>query len=143
MNIVENTIEELATRYKYRPLPRKVRQSAHDLYNQNLNGFDIPRDCIINKTRFCIGYNRVVVGDYGAYLEVDPEFIRVDLNVATGQSWRLNQAYLLEKNLNIKYKWFEYMGHKVYLQVNTVKYADYLPGKYYIAVTAFDKLNKV
>ncbi|AXF51097.1 hypothetical protein MLDJOKPK_00141 [Salmonella phage SPAsTU] len=132
-------IDRLAERYKYRPLPKKVREEALSVYRQALNGFDRPRQATINGVLLCERWNRVVIGDYGAYLEIDESELLVQLSVPAEQAWRFDEEYLARRGLNIKYHWLTYAGVKVYHQVATVKYADYKPGKYYISVIEFDR----
>lgn len=70
---------------------------------------------------------RYVIGDFGAYIEIDPKDI--------------NQSILVKKFKGepirpIKYVWFYPNGEpevKVYYQLGTVKYADYRVGYYYVA----------
>ena len=40
--------------------------------------------------------------------------------------------------LNVKYVWLEYQGVKVYYQLGTVNYADYLINHYYVSVLELD-----
>lgn len=87
----------------------------------------------------CLRWNRVVVGDYGAYLEIDEKDLLVGLDVPPEQAWRLDEEYIASRKLSIKYHWLTFRGVKVYHQVDTVKYADYRPGKYYISVLEFDR----
>lgn len=138
MSNVDCYIQELADKYKYRPLPKTVKEEAHKLYRENLNGFEKKRDTLIDGRPFCKDYERVVVGDYGAYVEIKEGDIIQPLTVPEKQKWRYDKEYLEKKNITIKYYWLEWNGHKVYHQVAGVKYADYKPGFYYISVTAFD-----
>jgi len=67
---------ELSKRYKYKPLPRDLSEKYQQLYLENIpeflnvNGGDIilktPKGKII-----CNGYERIVIGDYGAFVEFD------------------------------------------------------------------------
>ncbi|VFR10507.1 hypothetical protein SPFM17_00026 [Salmonella phage SPFM17] len=132
-------IEGLVARYRYRPLPKKVREEALSVYQQHLNGFDKVRAATIGGVSVCLRWNRVVVGDYGAYLEIDEKDLLVGLDVPPEQAWRLDEEYIAGRKLSIKYHWLTFRGVKVYHQVDTVKYADYRPGKYYISVLEFDR----
>lgn len=142
-NVMAIFLEGLAARYKYRPLPLRggIRDDAYAFYRMDLNGFDgdVPREATIGGTRFCKKYDRIVIGYYGAYLEVSPEDIEVVLSVPPDQAWRQDTAYIESRKLNVKYRWFEYEGCKVYQQLDTVKYADYIPGKFYVGVHEFDR----
>lgn len=134
-------LEGLVARYHYRPLPKNVRENVLAFYLQDLNGFEegVTREATIDGVRFCKKYDRVVVGDYGAYLEVSADDIEVLLTVPPDQRWRSDVEYITSRNLNVKYRWFEYQKRKVYQQMDTVKYADYLPGKFYVGVHDFDR----
>ena len=133
-------IEDLAAQYQYRPLPRVRRAEALATYWAGLNGFEDPlRSLRIGGRNIATGYRRVVVGDYGAYVELEPESLLVQLALAQGQEWRANRAYVAARGLSIKYLWYTYGGVKVYFQLAGVKYADYQPGYYYISVLDFDE----
>jgi len=86
------------------------------------------------------GYNRVVVGDYGAYVEFTHE--------------QINKSAIIDKFSRgnpkpyQKYWWmesFDIDSIKIYEQIKTVKYADYKPGMFYISpVDLYDnKGNKL
>lgn len=77
---------------------------------------------------FAKGYNRIVHGDRGDYVEFDKNQIIPKLQSKFGNS--------LNENIDIYYWWLHPIGKpdvKVYLQRKTVKYADYKIGKYYIS----------
>lgn len=139
LGYIRTYIEHLAAQYRYRPLPRAVGQHARQLYLSGLNGFDdFCRPLRIRGHLVATGYSRVVVGDYGAYVEIAPEDLVVQLQLQPGQEWRADPQYLALRNLSIKYVWYTTLGVKVYFQVAGVKYADYQPGFYYISVLDFD-----
>lgn len=74
------------------------------------------------------GYQRIVIGDYGAYIEIS-QIVKDNLQVKPGQEFRLNP------DTNAKYIWYEPVDGsdvKVYFQIGTVKYADYKKGMYYV-----------
>lgn len=127
---------------KYLPLTKLLRESFYRWYNAMLNGFDTLRTPTINGVVVCSHYDRVVVGDYGAYLEFDPKYLTVELAVPPKQAWRLDEAFLQEKGLHPKYAWYEFLGVKCYHQRGTVKYADYKVDKMYIHVCAFDTFGE-
>lgn len=79
------------------------------------------------------GYNRIVIGDYGSYVEfTDQQIIKASIRVKPSQRYRLDQ----KSYPNIKYIWYEVVDDpeiKVYYQLKSVNYADYVPGRYYIS----------
>ena len=72
------------------------------------------------------GYERIVIGDYGAYIEISHEnIVKDNLQVKPGHEFRLNP------DTNAKYIWYEPIDGsdvKVYFQIRTVKYANYQKG---------------
>lgn len=79
------------------------------------------------------GYNRIVVGDYGAFIEILPERIcKTKIRVKPGQEYRINNP----QYDNCKYVWMSANDDsqvKIYHQKHPVDYADYVPGRYYIS----------
>lgn len=142
--------------WKFRPLPRKVRVDYLNLFISALNGFEgaEKRVCSIGGKIVATDYLRVVLGDYGAYVEFDEEMltIRESMLLKEKQEWRNDPEYLEKRGLTkkVKYVWYVWRTErggfqrevKVYRQLNPVKYADYLPGKFYISVHEFDMLEE-
>ncbi len=143
MQDVNSFIQQLVDKYKYRPLPKAVKGDAHAFYHDNLNGFDKKRDLLIDGRPFAMTYERIVVGDYGAYVEIKETDLLQPLTVPENQKWRLNEEYVKSKNITLKYYWLECQGKKVYHQIGGVKYADYKAGLFYISVTDFDTPSEV
>lgn len=85
-------------------------------------------------TPLCSGYERIVIGDYGAFIEIAPERIyQASLRCKPGQEYRYRDSRFSE---NVKYLWLtakDQSDCKIYLQKKTVSYADYVPGMYYIS----------
>jgi len=79
------------------------------------------------------GYERIVIGDYGAYIEFKPEDInRKDIHTRPDQKYRESERY----RDNVKYFWLETKDEshtKIYYQRKTVKYADYKVGMCYVS----------
>lgn len=81
------------------------------------------------------GYNRIVIGDYGAFVE----FSRVQacmrrLKIKEGQMYRAKDPRYAE---HVKYLWLtadDGSNVKVYDQKRPVEYADYMPGMLYVSV---------
>lgn len=81
-----------------------------------------------NGTLFATGYNRIVHGERGDYVEFEKEHIIPKLVSKFGNK--------PTDNLDIYYWWLTPVtdkNTKVYLQKKTVKYADYKIGKYYVS----------
>jgi len=138
-------IEWAGAKWKWQPLPREVKARLSLLYHQYINDFynSQHRLCVLDTGELiATDYLRVVVGDYGAYVEFHRDQLLVVPKLAVGQEWRVNETYLKTRNLKIKYVWLEYEGIKVYLQRNRVAYADYRPGFYYVSVLDFAPLLK-
>ena len=80
------------------------------------------------------GYSRIVVGDYGAFVEIaKKDIIRKNIKNKEGQEYRFRDAYFADK---VKYYWLTAKDNtdcKIYLQRKTVEYADYKPDYFYIS----------
>ena len=91
-------------------------------------GFDVDGDknCNIyskSGTLIATGYNRVVIGDYGAFVEFDnTQAIKQNIKVKAGQEYRYNDKQYSDNS-----------DCKIYFQKKTVNYADYKEGMFYIS----------
>lgn len=143
MNTTE--IEQyFAEKYKYKKLPEEASEAVRDYYERNvpehikLEGEKAPL-FTSEGTKLCDEYDRVVIGDYGAFVEFSEpasEFI-----IKPGQEYRVNDE---RYKTRIKYIWLttkDKSDIKIYLQKRTVTYADYKPGKYYVSVHEAYKEN--
>jgi hypothetical protein len=81
-------------------------------------------------TPFASGYERVVHGGRGAYVELTKEEILVSLK--SHFDTKVPEEITPEPFF---YHWLDPIGRteKIYWQINTVKYADYKIGYYYIS----------
>lgn len=135
-----NTLQieaKLAEQYKYKKLPVTLSQQYRQLYLENIPSF-LSLDgggplYSKNRTLICSSYKRIVIGDYGAFVEFDepnyPQYI-----IAPGQEYRVKDPQY--KN-NVKYIWLtlkDYSNIKIYYQKKPVSYADYKPGMLYVSV---------
>lgn len=127
---------ELAAKYKYKKLSEELSLRMRKYYIKNIPSFLYLEGGGILKTTkgtvICNSYDRIVVGDYGAFVEyANPVGQYV---IEPGQEYRIyDERY---KN-NVKYEWYTVNdgSHiKIYKQKKGVVYADYLPGKYYVSV---------
>ncbi len=82
-------------------------------------------------TLVAFNFNRVVLGDRGAYVEFLAEQIHHDaLRIPDDALWRLYG----ERGFNAYYVEYRTTDNiKVYAQKKRVDYADYIPGRYYIS----------
>ena len=129
----------LAEKYKYKPLSKELSEKFRNLFNENIPSFlnvsgSITPLYTLNGTQICKGYDRIVIGDYGAFIEVSQEHIASNFIIKKGQEYRVNDEKY--KN-NVKYIWLtinDKSDIKIYFQKKKVSYADYKPKKYYVSV---------
>jgi hypothetical protein len=126
---VLDLINELVVKYNYRSLPKKASIKYRKFFidtcpqlNHNMPIFDSDNNIIAFR------FTRIVVGDYGAFIEFD----EIDANHEIFQIPE-NQRFRLSSNFCGKYLWMTTGKTKIYKQLRTVSYADYLVGKYYIS----------
>lgn len=137
---VQEKIKRVTVEYSYKKLPFDKSIDMRQLYFENLPDFfrnnenkdiqlhDIKGNLIANK------WNRVVIGDYGAFVEInDEDIIKDNIECKPGEEYRIyDEKY---KN-HIKYQWYVVKGQtypKLYYQQKGVTYADYQPNKWYIS----------
>ncbi len=130
---------KLAEKYKYKPLPGDLSEKYRQFFRENIpewlmeSGADTP--LYTSQGSFiCGGYNRIVVGDYGAFVEFDEADTIRNFVLAPGQEYRVMDERYAK---NVKYVWVtinDSSNIKIYQQKKGVSYADYLPGKYYVSV---------
>lgn len=132
-----NTLQfekELAEQYKYKKLPVDKSAEYQKFYLENiplfLNINGGGKLYTLNSSLICNNYDRIVIGDYGAFIEfTNPASPFV---IENGQEYRYEERYKY-----CKYYWLTIPDNshiKIYLQRYPVTYADYLPGKYYVSV---------
>ena len=127
--------EILAEKYNYKNLSIKQTELTHYLYNILVpNYLDMPQSLYTSAgSLICSSFDRIVIGDYGAYIEFSSEQANKDLFIiAPGQEYRLEPRYN-----NVKYIWLTINDKseiKIYYQRHKVSYADYQPKKYYVSV---------
>ncbi len=130
----------LADKYKYKPLPSELSSKYRELYEEQTPKFlEFGGSCRLLYTKkqslICYGYDRIVIGDYGAFIEFNPDRANLDFfTVKLGEEYRIDDPYYSK---NIKYEWFTINDDsdiKIYKQKKTVSYADYKPNMYYVSV---------
>lgn len=127
----------LAKKYKHRPLKRDLSEKYRKFYLDNIPtelNVDGGVDTLftLNGSPICDGYDRIVIGDYGAFIEFSTS--PYSFIVKPGQEYRIDDE---RYSKNVKYHWLTINDNsdvKIYHQMRTVAYADYLPDKYYVSV---------
>lgn len=126
----------LAEKYKYKPLPCDLSEKYRDYFLNNIPDFlsiDGGGSLYTNSgSIICKSYQRIVVGDYGAFVEFEEP--ANNFVIAPGQEYRVNDE---RYSKNVKYVWLTIDDGrciKIYLQRKGVSYADYKAGKYYVSV---------
>ena len=143
---------ELAKMYNYGRQPTNVGNINMDIYYDFLPSFcKMERTSVRNKPGYEIPgkdyplyskdgtliaekYDRVVIGHYGAFIEIDPSDIKNDnITVKKGEEYRINNDYYKE---TVKYFWMTTKDEsdcKLYFQQKEVSYADYKVDKWYVS----------
>ena len=133
-------IENLVRDFKYKPVPLTlyygdVRETFWKLLPDWCREQNTTKTLVTkNGSTLCRGYERVVIGDYGAYVEFSKEQAESSrFSVAPGEQYRFEPRYLQ----HCKYLWYTVEDGsrvKIYRQLRTVAYADYRPDYYYVSV---------
>ena len=119
----------------YKKLDESLSNKVKEIYKKYLDILDLdPKKPIYSSNNILIAYNfdRIVIGDYGAYIEFTKEQSNYkSFVIAPGQAYRLTPKY----NKTIKYEWYttKKIDCKLYWQLRGVVYADYKPHRYYIS----------
>lgn len=135
-----NLQENLAKEYKYKPIPPLLSMQYRQDYLDSLPAGMLVqgnKNCRIYSkegTLIACGYSRIVVGDYGAFIEFSPkQAVHKNIVIKRGQEYRVNDERYAK---NIKYHWLtaaDKSDCKIYYQIKTVEYADYKPKMYYVS----------
>jgi hypothetical protein len=80
-----------------------------------------PQKVFLKDQLFLNGFDRVVLGAHGAYLEFDEEDLVMTLNLKQGRHKKYRHYFPIE-----------FPDVKIYYQLKPVSYADYRIGKYYV-----------
>ena len=125
------TVANNVTQKRYSKLPSELsdalRKHHYDLHK---HWFDYEKDFYLQNgwgTLISTGFTRLVIGDYGPYVEFSKE---------QANRSALKNKYPGKPNRPIKYYWLETKDNlktKVYYQLDTVVYADYKPGFLYVS----------
>lgn len=148
--LVRNFINELSEKNKFAKLPGSKSRAVREFYINNLppalkesykyeskSLFEMEFPCNIftaNHIQFATGFSRIVVGDYGAYIEIPQDRMFINgLKGVAGQEFRYMDDNYRDK---VKYNWLTCIADtsiKIYYQKKEVKYADYKPGFFYVS----------
>lgn len=129
----------LAKKYHYAPLQDELSCKYRQFFLENIpvwlcvKGSNTPL-FTKNGTKICDGYDRIVIGDYGAFVEFRSEPDETKFVVQPGQEYRIDDKKYSDR---VKYIWMtidDGSGIKIYKQKKRVTYADYLPKRYYVSV---------
>jgi len=111
-------------KFFYKPLPPHESWVIRRYYADHVPKLDLQSPFYIGKTKIAEIGSRVVVGDYGAYLEL--------CSVIEDS---LFPKFARDLRPNMKYRWMCARGYpqsKIYYQLRTVDYADYVVGRWYV-----------
>lgn len=130
--------KDLAEDYKYRAIPQNYRDEIHNFYRDNLPpNFRLEGDTAplfsSSGLKLCESYDRIVIGDYGAFVEVAPnKIITENIRIQEGQEYRdFNPRYNHTKFSLLTPKDDSQM--RITYQKKPVEYGDFKPGFYYIS----------
>lgn len=136
---VQSLIDGLVKKYKYKPLPEELSQKVRTKYREALPHWlkeegDLSQPLYSPEgIQLCSGYMRIVIGDYGAFIEI-PQVTAHKFNfiVKPGQEYRFRDPKYKDR---VKYVWLTTPKHdiKIYSQMKTVPYADYLIEYFYVS----------
>ena len=85
-----------------------------------------------NGEKVCERYERIVIGDYGAYVEIsashlsDNHFIYIDQNDPIDETISSRHSSHMTLALN------DESSYTIYFQVKPVPYGNFIPGRFYI-----------
>jgi len=113
----------------------KTSEEIREGYRQRLILSEFPQDSdpiefrTKSGTVVAKGYERVVIGDRGPYVEFsDGQMVRENMFVPSDEMWRFSGRCFY-----IEYRTKDEADVKIYLQKFAVRYADYEVGKWYIS----------
>jgi hypothetical protein len=136
-NEVRGFIADLVRKYNYHRLPPGVSSKARAYYRDNLPDWVGDKQALETGrgVLLCTSFERVVVGDYGAFIEIRSDLINADqVCMQKGQEFRRDDPKYRD---NVKYLWLTLRSDgslKLYQQQRPVSYADYRLGSYYVSV---------
>lgn len=130
-------LEEIKARTKrgaknyYKPLPKDKSAIIREYFKSCISNLDPDGDpdiklSNVEGTLMLRGYERIVIGDYGAYIECADQQVALE---------NIESRWPGPPRRKVKYIWMQTKDKaktKVYFQQGRVAYADYKVGMYYI-----------
>jgi len=144
MNEIEQKIQKLVQEYHYKKLPSHLSKSVREYYQHQLPQWlqDIIQQKRENETalysldgtQICTGFTRVVIGDYGAFIEFsESQACKQNMKCEKGQEYRKDNPKYRNR---VKYFWYTTKDEshcKLYIQQKGVTYADYTAHMGYVS----------
>lgn len=129
----------LAKKFGYKNLPGDLSEKYRAFFRENIPEFLLKSGSKALYTNqgslLCTDYDRIVVGDYGAFVEFSAQqAAEQHFIIMPGQEYRIIDPKYAN---HVKYEWLtidDGSNIKIYRQKRTVTYADYKSGMYYVSV---------
>lgn len=129
----------LAKKYGYKPLASDLSMKYRQYFKDNIPewlNIDGGSETIYTKNNspICDGFDRIVIGDYGAFIEFSGSPYSNSFIIKQGQEYRVFDK---QYSNGVKYIWLtidDKSNIKIYFQKKKVLYADYIPHKFYVSV---------
>lgn len=133
--------EKLGKKYKHQALDPILSSKYRNLYavelpkefKKHMDGDDTPLYSP-KGIQISTGWNRIIIGDYGAFLEITPKQILLEnLKCAKGQEYRFNNE---KYSAHTKFNWLTTKDDsyiKIYEQKKSLEYAEYRANMLYVS----------
>lgn len=134
---MEKFTEELVRRYRYRPIPQdSMYGNVRDIFEENLPEWCLNRKRMVQSlytadgARVCEKYQRILISDYGAFIEISPEHICKKMVCTPGEEYRLLGGS------GVRYLAFMIPGEqdcKIRFQIKKETFGKFKPGMFYVS----------
>lgn len=118
--VVKDQINQYINKYNYRKLPEQEGKWAREFYRLNVPEWCIkPSQSLYTKewTKFTIGFTRLVIGDYGPFIEFSKEQIRREVIQKTDIDRLSIWKYTVKDKSNIRINYIkrkvDYINYKL------------------------------
>jgi hypothetical protein len=111
-------------------LPFEKFKELEALHISLLPSVPSPSPVFYRDEKILSSFSRIVTGAHGPYVEFSTNDALVPMEITRGEEWRTLEKYKYTKYLHLNFIGFPEL--KIYKQKHRVKYADYVPGLYYI-----------